>query len=102
MSQANAATFVYVGDAESQDVSVFQLEDNGDLARRATVAVPGPKPPGGSLPLAVSPDKKFLYAGLRNPPYSVATFAIDAKTGKLTPVGAGPLADSMAYIATDR
>ncbi len=40
--------------------------------------------------------------GLRNEPYSAVTFAIDAKTGKLTLVGPGPLADSMAYIATDR
>src|SRR5205823_5503238 len=67
-----------------------------------TTAVPGPAKPGGSLPLAVSPDKKRLFAGLRNEPYSVVTFAIDAKTGKLKPIGPGPLADSMAYISTDR
>ena len=64
--------------------------------------MPGPAKPGSSLPLAVSPDKKRLYAGLRNEPYSVVTFTIDAKTGKLTPLGSGPLADSMAYVATDR
>jgi 6-phosphogluconolactonase len=102
MSPARAATFVYVANADSQDVTVFQLKDNGDLAPTATVAVPGPTKPGGSLPLAVSPDKKFLYAGLRNQPYSVVTFSIDAKTGKLTYAGTGPLADSMAYIVTDR
>jgi 6-phosphogluconolactonase len=54
------------------------------------------------MPLAVSPDRKRLYAGLRNEPYSAVTFAIDARTGKLTPAGSGSLADSMAYIATDR
>jgi len=37
----------------------------------------------GSLPLAVSPDKKRLFAGLRNEPYSVVAFAIDAKTGRV-------------------
>jgi 6-phosphogluconolactonase len=102
MSAAGAATFVYVGNADSQDVSILELKSNGDLTPVETAAVPGPAKPGSSLPLAVSPDKKRLYAGLRNEPYSVVTFAIDARTGKLTVVGSGPLADSMAYISTDR
>ncbi len=101
MSSASAATFVYVGNADSQDVTVLELRSNGDLTPVETAAVPGPAKPGSSLPLAVSPDKKHLYAGLRNEPYSVATFAIDARTGKLTPLGSGPLADSMAYVVTD-
>jgi 6-phosphogluconolactonase len=52
--------------------------------------------------MAVSPDKKRLYVGLRNEPYSAVTFAIDPKTGRLSLLGSGPLADSMAYIGTDR
>ena len=87
MSSADAATFVYVGNADSQDVSVLELKPNGDLTPVATTAVPGPEKRGGSLPLAISPDKKRLFAGLRNEPYSVVSFAIDAKTGKLTPSG---------------
>jgi len=102
MSSASAATFVYVGSSDSQDVTVLELKANGDLTPVETTAVPGPAKPGGSLPLAVSPDKKRLFAGLRNEPFSVVTFAIDAKTGKLKAIGPGPLADSMAYIATDR
>jgi 6-phosphogluconolactonase len=102
ISSANAATFVYVGNAESQDVSVLALKSNGELTPIETAVVPGPAKRGSSLPLAVSPDKKRLYAGLRNEPYSVVTFAIDTKTGRLKSAGAGPLADSMAYIATDR
>jgi 6-phosphogluconolactonase len=102
MSSASAATFVYVGNSDSQVVSVLELKPNGDLTPVETTAVPGPAKPGGSLPLAVSPDKKRLFAGLRNEPYSVVTFAPDAKTGKLKLIGPGPLADSMAYIATDR
>ena len=102
MSSAGAATFVYVGNADSQEVSVLELKANGDLTPVETRAVPGPAKPGSSLPLAVSPDKKRLYVGLRNEPYSVVTFTIDAKTGKLTPLGPGPLAESMAYVATDR
>jgi 6-phosphogluconolactonase len=102
MSSANAASFVYVGSSDSQDVTVLELRPNGDLAPVATTAVPGPTKPGGSLPMAVSPDKKRLYVGLRNEPYSVVTFAIDRKTGQLTLVGSGPLVDSMAYVASDR
>ena len=102
MASASAATFVYVGNADSQDVSIMELKSGGDLTPVETTAVPGPDKPGGSLPLAVSPDKKRLYVGLRNEPYSAVTFAIDSKTGKLKLVGPGPLADSMAYIVTDR
>ncbi len=102
MSPAAAATFVYIGSSDSQDVTVLELKANSDLTPVATTAVPGPTKPGGSLPMAVSPDKKLLYVGLRNEPYTAVTFAIDPKTGKLTLVDSGPLADSMAYISTDR
>src|SRR5664279_5588074 len=102
ISPAKALNFVYVGSSDSQDVTVLELKSNGDLIAVATTAVPGPSKPGGSLPMAVSPDKKRLYVGLRNEPFTAVTFTIDQKTGKLTLVGNGPLADSMAYIATDR
>ena len=102
MSSASAATVVYVGNADSQNISVLELKTNGDLAAIETVAVPGPAKPGGSLPLAISPEKHRLYAGLRNEPYTAVTFDIDAKTGKLKLVGPGPLADSMAYLTVDR
>jgi 6-phosphogluconolactonase len=102
MSAASAATFVYVGNADSQDVTVLELKSGGDLTLVETTAVPGPAKPGGSLPLAVSPDRKRLYVGLRNEPYSAVTFTIDGRTGKLKLVGPGPLADSMAYVVTDR
>ena len=97
-----AATFVYVGNAESQSVTIFALAADGALTPVDTKAVPGPANPGSTTPMAVSPDKRLLTVGLRNEPYSAATFAIDAKTGKLGFVGSGPLADAMAYIATDR
>jgi 6-phosphogluconolactonase len=102
MTAANAATFVYVGSSDSQDVTVLELQANGDLTPIATTAVPGPAKPGGSLPMAVSLDKKRLTIGLRNEPFTAVTFTIDRKTGKLTLVGPGPLVDSMAYVSTDR
>jgi len=102
MSPAGAATFVYVGNAESQDITVLELQSNGNLAPVETMAVPGPAKPGTTSPLAVSPDRRRLYVALRNDPNPAVTFAINARTGKLTLVGSAPLADSMAYIATDR
>ncbi len=102
MSQASAATFVYVGSSDSQDVTALELTEKGDLKPVDVVKVPGPEKPGGSLPMSVSPDKKRLYVGLRNEPYTAVAYAIDKKTGKLTLVGPGPLADSMAYVNVDR
>lgn len=102
-ASARAATYVYVGNADTNDVSVFKLDTkSGDLMPLQTIAVPGVTKAGPSTPMAVSPNKKFLYMGLRGEPLAAATFAIDRKTGKLTHVGNGPLAASMADIAMDR
>lgn len=94
-------TNVYVGNSESQDISVFALATDGTLTAIETVAVPGPATPGGSLPLAVTANRQRLYAALRNEPYSVAAFMIAPQTGRLAFLGSGPLADSMAYISVD-
>lgn len=102
MSSADARTFVYVGNADSQDITTLELKPDGSVAAIETVAVPGPAKPGGSLPLVVSPEKHRLYAGLRNEPYTAVTFDIDATSGKLKLVGPGPLPDSMAYLSIDR
>ena len=96
------STIVYVGNSDSQDITVFQLAPDGALTLVETTPVPGPTTPGGSLPLAISPDRKRLYAGLRNEPYSAVSFTVDQATGKLTAIGSGPLADTMAYISVDR
>jgi len=102
-SSARTATFVYVGNAESNEIAVLQLDrQNGDLTVVATVPIPGITRPGSSTPIAVSPDRRFLYVGTRGEPKVAAGFAIDPARGTLTHVASGPLADSMAYIATDR
>ena len=94
--------FVYVGNAESQSVSIFSLAADEALTPLGVATVPGPAKPGSTTPMAVSPDKRFLFVGLRNEPCNAATFAIDGKTGALAYVGSGPLADAMAYIVTDQ
>ena len=89
---------VYVSNAESGDISVLRLDPaNASLTPVQTLPI------GGELmPMALSPKRDRLYAARRTEPREALSFAIDAKTGELAPLGAGPLAHSMAYIATDR
>ncbi len=54
------------------------------------------------MPLALGPDHRYLYAAVRVAPFSVASFAIHADSGRLESLGLAPLPDAMAYIATDR
>ncbi len=96
-SSAVAASFVYVANAESQDISVFALDAQGALNPLQT------QPVGGTvMPMHVAADKQRLYAALRSRPYRVVTLKIDAKSGLLSEQGATPLPDSMANIALDR
>ncbi len=98
-----ADTFAYVGNAGTNEVSVFRLDPaSGDMAPVETATLAGVEKPGGSTPLAVAPDKSWLVVGVRSEPYQAVSFAIDPKTGGLKQLGSGPLADSMASIATDR
>lgn len=98
-----AATFVYVSNAESSDIYVWQLNrQTGELTLVETVVIPGVVKAGMSTPLAISPDRRFLYVATRVEPQAVMTFAIEPKSGKLKYIGSGPLVDSMPYIATDR
>jgi 6-phosphogluconolactonase len=97
-------TVVYVSNAGNPEIGVFSMSrDSGDLTLIANVPVPDAgKPSPTSMPMAVSPDHRFLYAALRSEPYTVASFAIDPAMGRLTHLANAPLADSMAYIVTDR
>ncbi len=99
---AMAATFVYVGNCESNDIFVMQLNrQSGELTLIEKVPLPGILKAGGSTPMTVSPDRRFLFVATRGEPQSVFTFAIDPKSGKLSLIGSGPLVDSMPYISTD-
>ena len=102
-SAASADTFAYVANADSHDISVFRVEpSSGKTDAVETVPFSGEERAGSSTPLAVSPDKRLLFAGVRADPFVALSFAIDAKSGRLSYRGRGPLADSMANIATDR
>jgi 6-phosphogluconolactonase len=95
---ALAETFVYVSNAESGDITTYRVQrETGRLE-------PGPTVKVASLvmPMAVSPDHKFLFAAVRSKPYSVVSYAIDPATGALRRLSSAPLAESMAYISLDK
>jgi 6-phosphogluconolactonase len=100
---AATTTFVYVGNAGSNEVYVLRLErGSGDLTLVEKAAIPGIDKAGTSTPMAVSPDRRFLYVATRGEPKVAAGFAIEPARGTLRHLASGPLPDSMAYIATDR
>lgn len=94
---------VYVSCAERREIIRFEMDrDTGVLVRLGVTAVPGGSGPSPqSMPLAVSPDKQFIYAALRTSPYPVVTFRIAPNDGNLQFLGWAQLPGSMSYIATD-
>jgi 6-phosphogluconolactonase len=94
---ALAATFVYVSNADDGDIGIYTLQADGSLKPGARVAAAKVV-----MPMAVSPDKRFLVAAVRSKPYEAYTYSIDKKTGELKLAGKGPLAESYPYISFDR
>src|SRR5205807_3515302 len=104
MAQTTPETVVYVSNAGSKEVWALAMDrTSGELDLIDKTPVPGNDTPSPtSMPLAVSPNRRFLYAALRSEPFTVASFAIDQGTGKLSHLGNAPLEASMAYTTTDR
>ncbi len=91
-------TIAYVANAESHDISVLRLDpDSGALETVQQLPVGGKV-----MPLAASPDRRFLYASIRSEPVAVRSFAIDAGSGRLAPLASSPLPASSCWISTDR
>ncbi|MEZ1317044.1 lactonase family protein [Pseudomonas fluorescens] len=96
--QANAATYAYISSPGDGLISQYRLDQsNGALSLVNQVNA------GDQVnPMAITPDGKVLFAALRVKPFQVLGYSIDAKTGQLTPLSKAPLAQSMAYLSTDR
>jgi 6-phosphogluconolactonase len=94
---ARAATFVYVSNAEDGDIGVYAMKPDGTLEARGRVDAAKTV-----MPMAVSPDKRFLYAHSRSKPYAFHAYSIDKKTGALKLVASSPAAESFPYISLDR
>jgi 6-phosphogluconolactonase len=92
-----AATFVYVSNADDGEIASYTLQADGSLKPGQRV-----KAEKVVMPMAVSPDKRFLIAAVRSKPYQAYSYRIDPGSGELKPVGTGPLAESFPYISLDR
>ncbi len=97
MAVKPAGTFVYVSNADDGDIGTYRLTPRGELQ-------PGARAKAGTRigPMAVSPDRRFLYAAVRSEPCTVHVFEIDAVDGALTRLSVSPLAGSFPYISLDR
>ena len=88
---------MYVSISGEDRILVFSVDsDTGQLTRQGEVAVPG-RP----APLAMDPQRRFLYAGSRTD-CRISSFRIDRATGDLSLVGQAPLESDPCYLATDR
>jgi 6-phosphogluconolactonase len=103
-AQPAPETVVYVSNAGSKEIGVFAMNrDSGELTAIDKVAVPGTqKPSPSSMPMAVTPDHRFLFAALRSDNFPASSFAIDHASGRLSHLATTPLTASMAYLSTDR
>ena len=103
MAQGAPETIVYVSNAGDPEIHVLAMNRaSGDLDLIDKVAIPGAeKASPSSMPMALSPDRRFLHAALRSEPFTVASFAIDPASGRLRHLGSAPLDDSMAYTTVD-
>lgn len=111
-------TIVYVAHWDSREIVVLRMDsergtlslvermgfdgsaNQDELCGTELTGEPAQEPRG--MPLAISPDRRFLYVSLRAEPYSVVCFSIDPASGRLRYLATVALPDTMTYIATDR
>ena len=91
------AYYVYIPiSGEENKISTFTLNpETGQLTFQRDVVLDD-----GPGPLAVDPESKFLYAGLRSI-QEIASFSINPSTGDLSPIGSVSLESDPCYIAAD-
>ncbi|KNC08798.1 6-phosphogluconolactonase [Klebsiella sp. RIT-PI-d] len=86
---------VYTASPESQQIHVWNLNPEGTLTLVQVVDVPGQV-----QPMVVSPDKRYLYVGVR-PEFRVLAYRIAADNGALTFAAQTALPGSPTHISTD-
>ena len=83
---------VYTASPESQQINVWRLNAEVSLKLIQVVDVPGQV-----QPMVVSPDKRFLYVGVR-PEFRVLAYRISPDDGALTYTAEAPLPGSPTHI----
>jgi 6-phosphogluconolactonase len=97
-SMSEAKTFVYVSNAQDGNIDTYVM----DMGSGSLTSVGKAEAGKLVMPMAISPNKKYLYAVVRSQPVRVLTFAIDPSTGALSQKASAPLPDSMPYVSTDQ
>ncbi|WP_457913496.1 6-phosphogluconolactonase [Candidatus Gillettellia adelgis] len=85
---------VYVASPDSQQIHVWKLHDTGVLVLLQTINVPGQV-----QPMSISPNKRYLYVGVR-PVCNIINYRIRGD-GTLYQASIAPLTGSPSYISTD-
>ncbi|HSC82978.1 MAG TPA: lactonase family protein [Pseudomonas sp.] len=96
-AQAGEA-FAYISSPNDGLISQYRLDDSTGAVSLVEQVKAGDK----VNPMAISPDGSTLFAARRVAPFTVLSYSIDAKTGHLALRSQAPLAESMAYLSTDR
>lgn len=92
-------TYVYISLQRENRIALYQLSpQTGALTRRTEyplAAMPAP--------LTVDPQRRFLFAGRRQPgDFGITAYRINPATGRLTPTGAIPLPGDPVHLSVDR
>jgi 6-phosphogluconolactonase len=98
MNQPNPQRFfVYVANSKDGDIGVFHLDaQSGALTPHARVAAQD-----NIMPMALSPERRRLYAATRGSDKRINDYAVDAHTGDLSPQFQTPIDASFAYLCAD-
>ena len=97
--------FAYVASG-AKTIAVFSMSPEGALTKIQEMVLGGATPEGVRagkfIGMALSPNRRFLYASVREAPYTIHTLAIDGGSGVLTHLSQAPAVDSAPFITTDR
>lgn len=88
-------TFVYVANAESNDIAALRLLGDGGLELQTVFPLEA-----SVSSLAFSPDQRTLYASLRAP-QAIASLAVSSRTGQMQLLATVPAPANLSYIKVD-
>lgn len=93
--------WVYIGNTTREGIALFKLDSSTGKLTAEGIAAPANSP--GFL--TISPNQKYLYAGVKSgtpAQAAVQSFGINAKTGRLTPLNEEPSGgDESCYVSVD-
>ena len=72
---------VYVANAESHDIAILALDRASGALREVDRHATG----GKVMPLALRPDRRVLYASIRDEPYRVLSLSVDTARPRIRP-----------------